>query len=39
MTKAWHTYGVATISRLLKKYVSLLQNTLSFVGLFVKRDL
>jgi len=32
-------YGVATISRLLKKYRSLLQNIVSFIWLFCKRDL
>jgi len=31
-------HGVATISRLLK-IMSLLQNTVSFIGLFCKRDL
>jgi len=29
-------YGVATISRLLKNYRSLLQNIVSFIGLFCK---
>jgi len=33
------TYGVATISSLLKNYWSLLQNIVSFIGLFCKRDL
>jgi len=33
------TYGVATMSRLLKNYLSLLQNIVSFIGLFCKRDL
>jgi len=32
------TYGVATISRLLK-IIGLLQNIVSFIGLFCKRDL
>ena len=32
-------YGVATISRLHKNYRSLLQNIVSFTGLFCKRDL
>ena len=32
-------YGVALISRLLQKYKSLLQNIVSFIGLFCKRDL
>jgi len=32
-------YGVALISRLLQNYVSLLQNIVSFIGLFCKRDL
>ena len=32
-------YGVATSSMLLKNYKSLLQNMVSFVGLFCKRDL
>jgi len=31
--------GVATISRLLKNYRSLLQNIVSFIGLLCKRDL
>ena len=32
-------YGVATVSRLLKMYRSLLQNAFSLIGLFCKRDL
>jgi len=32
-------YGVATISRLLKIHRSVLQNIVSFIGLFCKRDL
>jgi len=38
MAHADEACGVATISRLLK-IMSLLQNIVSFVGLFVKRDL
>jgi len=34
-----HPYGVATFSRLLKNYRSLLQNIVSFIKLFCKRDL
>jgi len=30
--------GAASISRILKNYMSLLQNTISFIGLFCKRD-
>jgi len=37
-TFAFFCYGVATISRLLK-IVGLLQNIVSFIGLFCKRDL
>jgi len=33
------SYGVATISRLLEIVGSLLQNIVSFIGLFCKRDL
>jgi len=33
-----YTYGVEWISRLLKLQVSLLQNIVSFIGLFRKRD-
>jgi len=36
--KSFHTYGVATINRLLK-IIGLLQNIFSFIGFFCKRDL